>query len=90
VPDRFITYLCKQPAMAISYMPQANEIRFATGTGVVKTTVIDDRIVWDDYRDAGVKLSIPPPVKILAADARKLVVNGGAFENTACYSTGPQ
>lgn len=87
VPNRFFTYMCKQPAMTISYMPEAKEIRFATVGGVVKTSVIEDRIVWDDYRDAGAKLTMPPPVKIVSVDARKLVVNGGMFENTACYST---
>ena len=85
VPKHFITYACKQPAMTISYMPEANEIRFATAKGVLKTTVIEDRIVWDDYREAGTKLAMPPPVKIVSVDARKLVVNGGMFENTACY-----
>ena len=84
VPDRFITYLCKQPAMAISYLPRAREIRFATAKGVVSTTVIEDRIVWEDYRDAGARLGAPPPVKILSADERQLVVNGGVFENTSC------
>jgi hypothetical protein len=85
VPNQFITYICKQPAMTISYMPEANEIRFATDKGVVKTTVIEGRIVWDDYREAGARLTIPPPVKIVSVDARKLVVHGGMFENTACY-----
>jgi hypothetical protein len=85
VPNSFITYICKQPAMTISYMPEANEIRFATAKGVVKTTVIEDRIVWDDYREAGAKLAMPPPVKIISVDARKLMVSGGMFDNTACY-----
>ncbi|WP_342619245.1 YjbE family putative metal transport protein [Rhodoferax sp. GW822-FHT02A01] len=84
VPDRFITYLCKQPAMAISYLPHAREIRFATAKGAVSTTVIEDRVVWEDYRDAGARLGAPPPVKILSADERQLVVNGGVFENTSC------
>jgi YjbE family integral membrane protein len=85
VPNQFITYVCKQPEMTISYMPEANEIRFATNKGVIKTTVIEGRIVWEDYRDAGARLTIPPPVKIVSADASKLVVHGGMFENTPCY-----
>jgi hypothetical protein len=85
VPKNFITYACKQPAISISYMPEANEILFASAKGVLKTTVIDNRILWDDYRKAGAKLEIPPPVKIVSVDARKLVVNGGMFENTTCY-----
>lgn len=90
VPNHFITYACKQPAMTISYMPEAHEIRFATSKGVLKTTVIEERIVWDDYREAGSKLGLPPPVKIMSADARKLVVNGGMFDNTACFPTAQQ
>ena len=88
VPNSFISYICKQPAMTISYMPEANEIRFATGKGVIKTTAIEGRIVWDDYQEASAKLAITLPVKIISVDARKLIVNGGMFENTACFSSG--
>jgi len=84
VPERFITYACKEPAMSISFRPNAREIRFATPKGALLTTVIDDRIVWDDYRDAGLKLSIAPPVKIISADVAMMVVNGGMFDNASC------
>ncbi len=84
VPERFITYACKAPAMSISFRPSAREIRFATPKGAVLTTVIDDRIVWDDYRDAGIKLGSAPPVKIISADVAMMVVNGGMFDNASC------
>jgi hypothetical protein len=87
VPDRFITYVCKEPAMSISFRPSAREIRFSTVKGVVVTSVIDDRIVWDNYREAGARLAMPPPVKIVSADVARLVVNGGMFENTTCLAT---
>jgi YjbE family integral membrane protein len=86
VPDRFITYECKTPAMSINFRPSAREIRFSTTKGVVVTSVIEDRIVWDDYREAGTKLAMPPPVKIVSADMGQMVVNGGMFENTICLS----
>jgi len=70
--------------MSISFRPNAREIRFATPKGAVLTTVIDDRIVWDDYRDAGLKLNIAPPVKIVSADVGMMVVNGGMFDNASC------
>ena len=84
VPDNFVTYICARPAMTISYLPHAQEIRFATSEGAIKTAVAEDRVVWDNYREASTKLGIPPPVSIVAADARQLVVNGGMFENTNC------
>lgn len=86
VPDTFFTYFCKEPALSISFRPSARQIRFATPKGVVLTTVIEDRIVWDDYREAAARLSIAPPVKILMVDAAKLVVNGGAFDNSSCLA----
>lgn len=84
VPDNFITYICARPPMTISYLPHAQEIRFATSEGAIKTTITEDRVVWDNYREASTKLGIPPPVSIVAADVRQLVVNGGMFENTNC------
>jgi hypothetical protein len=84
VPETFFTYFCKQPALSIRFQPSAKQIRFATPKGSVTTTVIEDRIVWEDYREAGARLALAPPVKIIMADATKLVVNGGMFENTSC------
>jgi len=84
VPDTFLSYFCKEPALSIRFRPSAQQIRFATPKGTVTTTVIEDRIVWDDYREAGARLALAPPVKILMADAGKLVVNGGVFDNTTC------
>lgn len=88
-PEGLVTYRCKEPLMSISYRPGAKQIRFASSNGVVGTTVIDNRIVWDDYRSAGRALSIPPPVKIVSADTFKLVVTGGMFENVSCFSSTP-
>ena len=86
VPDSFFTYFCKQPALSISFRPSAKQIRFATTKGSVTTTVIEDRIVWEDYREAGARLAIAPPVKIVQADAGRLVVNGGMFDNASCLA----
>ena len=86
VPETFFTYFCKEPALSIRFQPSAKQIRFATPKGSVSTTVIEDRIVWEDYREAGAKLALAPPVKIVMADAAKLVVNGGMFENTSCLA----
>jgi YjbE family integral membrane protein len=90
LPEGFITYRCKEPAMSISYLPGAKKIRFTSPTGVVGTTVIKDRIVWDDYRTAGKALNIPPPIKIVSADTFKLIVTGGMFENASCFSSTPK
>jgi YjbE family integral membrane protein len=86
VPDSFYSYFCKEPALSISFRPSAKQIRFATPKGSVTTTVIEDRIVWDDYRAAGARLALAPPVKIVQADAGKLVVHGGMFDNTSCLA----
>lgn len=83
-PDLWATYACNEPAMSVSLRPGTNEIRFATSKGAVVTSFIEDRIVWEDYREAGAKLTLPPPIKLVSIDADKLVVNGGVFENTAC------
>ena len=83
-PEGFITYKCTDPALAISYRPNAKQIRFTSTKGIVSAKVTEDRIVWDDYRLASVALSIPPPVKIISADLSKLVVNGGMFDNVSC------
>lgn len=87
VPDTFFTYFCKEPALSVSYRPNARQIRFASPKGVVLTTVVEDRIVWEDYREAAARLTVPPPVKIVQVDAANLVVNGGAFDNTSCRVT---
>jgi hypothetical protein len=47
--------------MSISFRFSAREIRFSTTKGVLVTSVTEDRIVWDDYREAGTKLVVPPP-----------------------------
>ena len=88
-PEGFITYRCQEPVISISYRPGAKQIRFISSNGVVGTRVIDDRIVWGDYRSAGRALSVPPPVKIVSADNFKLVVTGGMFENASCVSSNP-
>jgi hypothetical protein len=52
----------------------------------VVTAVVNDRIVWEVYREAGAKLAMPPPVKIVSADVGRLVVHGGMFDNTICLA----
>ncbi len=88
-PERVINFTCKQPAMSISYWPGAREIRFATAKGSVATTVTEDKIDWEDYKQAGVRLAIQPPLKIVSGDTGKLVLNGGMFENSVCLPSGP-
>ena len=83
-PQGSFTYFCKAQGMSISFRPHAGQIRFATTKGVVSTTVIEDRIVWEDYREAGARLAVAPPVKVVSVDAAQLVVNGGMFDNAAC------
>ncbi len=85
VPNQFINYTCKQPAVSISYWPGGREIRFTTAKGAVATSVIEGRIAWEDDQQAGTALAIKPPSKLVSADSGKLVLNGGAFENTTCY-----
>ena len=89
LPEGFITYRCKEPPISISYRSGATQIRFTSSAGVVGTTVIEDRIVWDDYRKAGQALNIPPAIKIVSADSFKLIVTGGMFENASCLSSTP-
>ena len=83
-PDTLLSYFCKEPALSIRFQPRAKQIRFATPKGTVNATLLEDRIVWDDYREAGARLALEPPVKIILVDAGKLVVNGGMFDNTTC------
>jgi len=90
IPQQFLSYRCTQPAMTISFSPGASQIRFATARGVVMTPVQGDRIVWDDYREAGTTLGAAPPVKIVLADAGKLVIDGGMFSNAACDAQAPR
>ena len=83
-PEGAYTYFCKTQGMSISFRPGNRQIRFATPKGAVMTGVVEDRIVWDDYRQAAARLALAPPVKIVSADAAQLVVNGGVFDGTAC------
>ena len=84
MPDRFIRYTCKQPALSISYRPGSTEIHFASAQESITTSVIEGRIAWEDYKEAGDRLSMELPVKILSADSRRLIVSGGGFDNTSC------
>ncbi len=88
VPERSMAYACLEPAMAVHFRPATHEIRFATAKGVVMTTVQEGRIVWEDYREASARLTIPPPVRMVLADAGKLVLDGGAFDNSSCLAAG--
>ena len=90
VPDTFLTYFCKAPAMSVNFRPSANQIRFATPKGSVVAAVIEGRIVWEDYRESSARLAIAPPVKIITADVERLVVHGGNFENATCLALTPR
>ena len=83
-PDVFFTYFCKEPALSIRFRPSAQQIRLSNPKGSVTAKVVEDRIVWEDDREAGARLALALPVKIVQADANKLVLHGGAFDNTAC------
>jgi hypothetical protein len=87
-PEGFKTYRCVTPPFEIAYLPNASKIRFASGSGVVTAQVLDGRVVWKDYRAASISLGIPPPNNIMSADATKMVVSGGMFENAECRVAG--
>ncbi len=89
-PERLVAYVCKQQSVTIGYVPGSKDIHLANAKVLINATVVEDRIVWGDYGAATVQLSLAPPVKIVSANARKLVVNGGAFENTTCFPTNQQ
>ncbi|HEY8908602.1 MAG TPA: TerC family protein [Rhodoferax sp.] len=87
-PEHWVNYQCKSPDLAISYYPGAAEMRLTSAKGVVRTpvTAVDGHINWKNYQAAGFALGVTPPVKIVSAGAAKLVVDGGAFENTECLA----
>lgn len=87
LPAGFITYKCEEPAMSISYRPNAKQIRFNSAKGFISTEVVEDRIVWKDYHVAGITLSVPPPVKIISADPSRLIIDGGMFRHVACFAS---
>jgi hypothetical protein len=86
-PEQLLAYVCKQPSVTIGYAPGFNDIHLANSKVLMNATVVKDRIVWDDYGAATAQLSFAPPVKIVSADAQKLQVSGGAFDNTTCSPT---
>lgn len=89
VPSGFKLYECKNPQMSINYVANAVEIRFTTSKGFMLTPVKEGRIIWDDYRSAGMALGIPPPTHILSVDTEKIVVNGGMFDHATCFVAAP-
>ena len=78
--DQLLAYVCKQPSVTIGFVPGSRDIHLANTKVLMNATVVEDRIVWDDYGAATAQLSFAPPVKIVSADARRLVVSGGAFK----------
>jgi YjbE family integral membrane protein len=87
-PENWVSYQCKSPELKISYRAGAAEMRLTSAKGVVRTlvTAADGRIDWKNYPAAAAALGMKPPVKILAAGADKMVVDGGDFENAECLS----
>lgn len=84
IPEGYITFQCTSPDMVVNYRENAPNIRFATKNGTISTSVVQGRIIWDDYRSAGLALGIPPPIHVSSIATSVIVVNGGMFEHKTC------
>ena len=87
VPDRFVAYKCKDPGLVIQYRGSAQQIRFASGKGVVEARFSEGRIVWDDYALASKALSLKPPMKIVTVQADQIELQGGDFDHAVCFAS---
>jgi YjbE family integral membrane protein len=84
-PRVLTRYQCGLHGVEVYYKYGGDTLRVVAGSRSAEGLIQpDQRIAWPDIADATRTLGMAPPTRVEFADARSVVINGGAFDHITC------